>query len=279
LGAELAPQAVPGFTDRAYNLYDADGALKFRESLQQFRKGTIAILITRTPFKCPAAPYEAALLIDSYCRARGIRENVTINIYTPEDQPMPVAGSSVGSAARAILEQRGIGYFTEHLVLKIDVESKRMLFEIDEASFDLLLGIPPHIASKVVREAGLLGPTGWIPVDAATLQTKFSDVYAIGDVNAIKLHNGMFLPKAGVFAESQAAVVAERISSRIKGEETSSIFTGEGYCYLEVGNGEAALGAGNFYATPSPNVKLEAPSPRYLDEKRDFESSRLSKWF
>ena len=278
LGAELAPQEIHGFKEAAYNFYDSKGAHMAQEALQQFSNGTIAILITRTPFKCPAAPYEAAFLIDSFFRNKRIRQSVDMKLYTPEPQPMPAAGADVGNVIVKMLKERNIEYFPEHNVLKIDAASKRVLFEIDEAGFELLLGVPPHIAPSVVRNADLLGPTGWIPVDSRTLQTRFANVYAIGDVTTIKLANGMFLPKAGVFAENQAKVVAERISADVGGESSSERFRGEGHCYLEVGNGMAAYGSGNFFATPSPSVKLENPSQKYRKEKEDFEKSRIAEW-
>jgi sulfide:quinone oxidoreductase len=278
LGAELAPQEINDFSV-AYNFYDAYEAHKLQIALQQFTSGTIVILITRTPFKCPAAPYEAAFLIDALLRKRGIRGRVELKLFTPEPHPMPVAGPSVGDALIKMLKERHIDYFPEHNVLKIDAASKRILFEVDETEFDLLLGVPPHVAPSVVREAGLTGPTGWISVDPRTLQTRFTGVYAIGDVAAIKLANGMFLPKAGIFAENEARIVAENICSDIKGEKGFSAFTGEGYCYVEVGEGMAAYGIGNFYASPAPSVNLEYPSTQYRREKEEFERSRVSRWF
>ena len=278
LGAELAPQDIKGLQEAAYNFYDSNEAYKVQNALQQFSKGTIAILITRTPFKCPAAPYEAAFLIDSFLRNKKVRRRVNIKLYTPEPQPMPVAGIDVGNAVVKMLQERNIDYFPEHNVLKIDASSKRVLFEVDEAEFDMLLGVPPHVAPPVVRKADLLGPTGWIPVDPKTLQTRFLNVYAIGDVTTIKLANGMFLPKAGVFAENQAKVVAEKIFADVGGESSPTMFSGEGYCYLEVGNGMAAYGVGNFFATPSPAVRLENPSMQYRKEKEDFERSRITEW-
>jgi len=278
LGAELAAHEIKGFSEAAYNFYDAYGAYKLQNALHQFLGGTIVILITRTPFKCPAAPYEAAFLIDSVLRKKGIRKHVEIKLYTPEPQPMPVAGLDVGNAIMTMLSERKIHYFPDHVVLKIDAPSKKILFEIDEVEFDILAGVPPHIAPRVVREAELLGPTGWIPVDPKNLQTKFPNLYAIGDITAIRLANGMFLPKAGIFAENQAKVVAENISAEIRGQSGVGEFTGEGYCYLEVGNGLAAYGAGKFYTIPSPSVRLEPPSMQYRKEKEGFEKSRIAEW-
>lgn len=278
LGVDLAPQEIRGFSEAAYNLYDAHGALRLQTALEQFQKGVVAVLISRTPFKCPAAPYEAAFLIDALLRRRGVRSQTEVNVYTPEPRPMPVAGPKVGEALQEMLKERNIGFFPEHAVLKVDNESKRLLFEVDEARFDLLVGVPPHVAPRVVREAGLLDATGWIPVDERTLQTHFPRVFAIGDITAIRLLNGMFLPKAGVFAEAEARVVAEAIATEILGGKSTASFNGEGFCYIEVGDGKAAYGVGNFFASPAPQVRMMPPSERYRKEKEDFESSLLAAW-
>ncbi|MFN3928824.1 MAG: hypothetical protein ACK4OK_04225 [Thermoflexus sp.] len=116
-------------------------------------------------------------------------------------------------------------------------------------------------------------------VDPRTLQTRFPGVYAIGDITEILLPNGMPLPKAGVFAEAEGQVVAERIAATFAGREPEATFGGEGFCYLEMGRGEAMLVRGRFLAEPAPEIELTDPSPRYLEEKRAFEAERLRAWF
>jgi sulfide:quinone oxidoreductase len=278
LGAERAPQAVPGFPEAALNLYEADGALKIREVLADFNGGRIVVLVSRTPFSCPSAPYEAAFLIDSVLRERGVRDRSEIAIYTPEDQPMPVAGPAVGVPLVEMLTERGIEFHKEQIALKIDAASRKVLFEIDETSYDVLVGVPGHKAPQSVRESQLVDASGWVPVDAATLQTRHPGVFAIGDVTAIRLANGMFLPKAGVFADGHARVVAENIAAEIGGSGGTSQFKGYGFCYVEVGGGVAAYGAGNFYGLPGPRVTLEQPAERFRREKEEIERTALALW-
>lgn len=278
LGAERAPQAVPGFPEAALNLYEADGALKIREALADFSGGRIVVLVSRTPFSCPSAPYEAAFLIDSVLRERGVRDRSEIAIYTPEDQPMPVAGPAVGAPLVEMLTERGIEFHKERIALKIEAATRRVLFEIDETTYDLLVGVPGHKAPQPVRESQLVDASGWVPVDAATLQTRHPGVFAIGDVTAIRLANGMFLPKAGVFADGHARVVAENIAAEIGGSGETSQFKGYGFCYVEVGGGMAAYGAGNFYGLPGPRVTLEQPAERFRREKEEIERTALALW-
>lgn len=279
LGADLAPYEVPGFSESAYNLYDAAGALKLQEALREFAGGRIVILISRTPFRCPAAPYEAAFLIGSLLVDKGIRDNVELALYTPEPQPMPVAGPEAGNIIRGMLHDANIAYFTQHTVRKVESESRRILFDRGETSYDMLVGIPPHVAPRVVRESGLAGPSGWIPVDPQTLQTSYDGVFAIGDVTAIKLPNGMLLPKAGAFAEAEARVIAENIASKVLGREPSSRYNGDGYCFIEVGHGMAGFASGAFYASPTPRIKFEPLSSEHYREKHRIESLLLDTWF
>jgi sulfide:quinone oxidoreductase len=278
LGTERNPKAVPGFAESALNLYEADGALQIQRALQEFSGGRIVVLVSRTPFSCPSAPYEAAFLIESLLRERGVRQRTEIALYTPEDQPMLVAGPNVGPALIKMLEERGIELHWEQIAMKIDPASRRILFELEDTSFDLLVGVPPHTAPLAVRESGLTDASGWVPVDPTKLQTRHNGVFAIGDVTAIRLPNGMFLPKSGVFADGHARVVAENIAAEIAGEGRTTQYTGHGFCHIEVGDGMAAYGSGNFYGIPGPRVTLEPPSQRYRQEKEELERTLLMLW-
>jgi sulfide:quinone oxidoreductase len=278
LGAELNPRAVPGFAEAALNLYDTQGALQIQRALGEFEGGRIIVLIARTPFSCPAAPYEAAFLIDSLLRERGVRHRSEIALYTPEDQPMLVAGPAVGAALAKMLEERGIELHWEQIPMKINPASRRILFELEDTTFDLLVGVPPHVAPLAVRQSGLADASGWVPVDQTSLQTRHAGVFAIGDVTAIRLPIGMFLPKAGVFADEQARVAAANIAAEISGEGRATQYMGHGFCYVEVGDGMAAYGSGNFYGIPAPSVTLEPPSQRYRQEKVDQERTLLALW-
>lgn len=287
LGADLVPDQVPGFVGATHNLYDVQSAYELRGALAAFERGRVVVLITRAPFRCPAAPYEAAFLVDWLFRQRGIRERVEIAVYTPEKQPMAVTGPAVGAALREMLAEREIAYYPEHTASRIDAAARAVHFDGDVAAYDLLIGIPPHRAPRAVAEAGLTDATGYIPAhpqtlallaDPDTLETRYPGVFALGDVASIRLLNGMLLPKTGVFAEEEARVVAANIAAEVRGTSPSARFDGSGSCYVEVGDGKAAYGVGNFYAYPGPRFTLEPPTPRYRREKESLERV-LETWF
>ncbi|MHB1186870.1 NAD(P)/FAD-dependent oxidoreductase [Thiobacillus sp.] len=183
LGAELAPDAVPGLAQAGHNLYSLAGAEAIRDARLTLTHGRIALLVSAMPFKCPAAPYEAAMLLEWDYRRRGLRDRVQIDLYSPEPGPMSVAGPEASAQVRAMVEQKGIGYHPQEKVASVDPGARRIHFESGvSADFDLLVYVPPHRAPESVRAAGLCGDSGWVKVDRATLATPFPGVYAIGDV-------------------------------------------------------------------------------------------------
>jgi len=257
LGADLAPQTLPGFSEAAHTPYNLDGATRLWEALQDFEGGRVAVLVSSMPFKCPAAPYETALLLDDYLRRRGIREQSELDVYTPEKLPMGVAGPQMGEAVVGMLEAGGIRFNPELNTSRIEVDQKSLHFtNQDVAQFDLLVGIPPHRAPEAIKQSPLANQAGWISVDKHTLQTQYTNVYAIGDVAAITLANGMALPKAGVFADGQGSIVAQRIAEDISGIGARAEFDGLGFCWIESGGGSAGFASGDFYAEPDPRVPL-----------------------
>ncbi|MFA5779340.1 MAG: FAD/NAD(P)-binding oxidoreductase [Elusimicrobiota bacterium] len=282
LGAELNKSGLPSVakTDKIFNFYCLEDAKLASEVIGNFTNGKIAILVYSLPFKCPAAPYEAALLLDYFFTKKNLRDKTDIQIFTPEILPMLTAGAMLGNAVKQMVEQRNIKFNPGLKFISIDGEKQEIKFENNRVEhFDLLLVVPPHQAPKVVKDAGLTGESGWVSVDSKTLQTKYENVFAIGDVTSIKLPNGKILPKAGVFAHYQAEVVAKNIANEIKGNDKKTEFNGKGSCFLEMGYGKAGYASGDFYASPDPAIKLHKPSKIWHIGKILFEKWWFWKWF
>jgi sulfide:quinone oxidoreductase len=281
LGADLAPDLIPGLAQAGHNFYTLDGAGSLRDARLKVQSGRVVVLVSAMPFKCPGAPNEAAMLLEYDCRKRGVRDRVQLDLYTAEPGPMPVAGSVVSGALRQMIESKGIGYHPNHAVTAVDPAQRRISFANGAtADFDLLAYIPPHRAPQVVRDAGLCADSGWVPVDRGTLATKFPGVFAIGDVTGIMLTSiNKPLPKAGVFAHNEAEVVAQNIARAITGKGADQRFAGDGACFIETGDGRAAFGTGNFYADPGPQIDLKQPSMILHLGKVMYEKYWLFRWF
>lgn len=275
LGAELAPEAIPGFGQYAYNVYDPQDIPRAAQALNEFQGGTLLIGVFGVPYKCPPAPYEMALLIREALQARGAKGN--IEVFTPQPVSMPLLGQVGCDIIEGRLADSGITFLPNRKATA--VEAGEVVFTNERRRYDLLFGIPPHRPPAVVRESGLVSESGWVSVNSRTLETQFPGVYAIGDVVQIAMANGKPLPKAGVFAEGMGETVADRIAAAFKGQEPDATFAGEGGCYLEVGEGQAMMVRGHFMAVPAPEIALTDASAQLLEEKRAFETQRLQAWF
>jgi sulfide:quinone oxidoreductase len=278
LGASTFPEKVPGLREGAYNLYDLEGAEKIRDAIAGYQGGRMTVLVSSVPFKCPAAPYEAALLLNSYFKER--KREVEIEVMTPEQLPMGVAGPEVGNMVVSLLQKNGIRFTPQYQVTKIRPKKREIAFQ-DGTSlpYDFLIGIPPHGAPPVLNGSPVIGESGWVHVNPRTLETNIENVYALGDVTSIPLSMGKPLPKAGVFAHYQSVVVAHEIEAKISGLIPKKEFEGNGACFIELGGGKAGFASGNFYAEPEPVVHIKKPSRLLHWKKLLFEKWWFRKWF
>jgi sulfide:quinone oxidoreductase len=279
LGAELAPEALPGFAQAAHNVYTLQGAAAARDALGRFDGRRLAVVVSRLPYKCPAAPYETAFLAEALLRHRGVRDRTTIDLYTPEPYPMPTAGPVLGGALAAMLAERGITLHPQQTVERVDPAAGELVLAGGErARYDLLLGVPPHRAPEVLRSSGLAADSGFVSVDPRRLATTAAGVYAVGDATAIPIAAGKLLPKAGVFAEAEAAVVAANLAAELAGHTPTARFDGTGGCFVELGDGRAAFASGDFYAADAPAIRLRRPGRRWHLGKLAFEQYWLRRW-
>jgi sulfide:quinone oxidoreductase len=110
-------------------------------------------------------------------------------------------------------------------------------------------------------------------VNPLTLETSAPGVYAVGDVTSVGT------PKAGVFSEGQAAVVADEIVARHRGVDAPDGYDGRGVCYIEFGGDQVARVAVTFRSGEPPVGYLEGPSFDYTADKAEFGASRIRRWF
>jgi sulfide:quinone oxidoreductase len=174
-----------------------------------------------------------------------------------------------GLAARHVKE------LPEHLVTGIDPASlTAQLASGETLSYDLFVGIPIHRAPAVLADSGLV-VNKWVPVDQSNLRTRFPGVYALGDVCS----GPRTVPKAGIFAEAAARVVADDIASAIRGDEPPAPYEGSGICYAEFGGGLVSKVEVNFLRGDTPAAQRHDPSLEYAAEKEEFGAARRTRWF
>jgi sulfide:quinone oxidoreductase len=272
LGAEVVPDAVPGLEEAiaagaAGHFYTLGGALHLRERLACFAGGRILVVVARLPYKCPPAPYEGALLIAERLREQRLSDASRIDLFTPEPQPLAVAGPVVGQQLAALLAERGIVLHTGQTLEGIDAAHCEAIFSSGTREpFDLLVVVPPHRPPAVVRQAGLVAEAGWVPVALPSMRTLVDGVWAIGDVTAVRLPNGLMMPKAAVFAQQQGEAAAREIARSLGANLPEPEVSGRGRCWFITGAGEAGSVEGDFLTEPAPVVRLYPPAPERFQE-------------
>lgn len=275
LGTELAPERIEGFAGSGFNLYDSKQVPQLRDKLMALKQGRVVISIMGAPYKCPPAPYEAAMMISDMLEKNGTRKSIQIDIFAPSPIALPVAGPKVSSDVVEMIGRYGIS-FSPNCKPKA-VRDGEIEFENGRREkFDVLVGIPQHTSPDVVKGSGLAAGE-WIPVDRHTMRTQSENVFAIGDVTEIKIGQ-LAMPKAGIFAEGEAKVVAQEIIDEIAGTKSQAAYNGQGYCYVEAGDRMAGYVEADFYNEAGPAFKLDAPAKKYFEKKHEFERTRLKEW-
>jgi len=274
LGADYDMAATPGFEAGGHEYYTLAGAERLRDALADFDGGRVLVSVLGQPFKCPPAPFEGSFLLHEYFMQRGIRDSVQMSTTFPMQRPVPVTGA-VAQMFRDALAERGVEELPQRLVTGIDPNTRMAQLASGETlPYDLFVGIPVHRAPDVLAASGLT-VNGWVPVDQDNLRTQFPGVYALGDVCT----GPRTVPKAGIFAESAALVVADDIAAAISGAEPPAPFEGSGVCYAEFGAGLVSKVEVNFLRGNGPEAQRYDPSREYALEKEQFGATRRARWF
>jgi sulfide:quinone oxidoreductase len=274
LGADYDVAATPGLAEGGNEFYSVSGAFGLRDLLPRFERGPAIVGVTGKSFKCPPAPSETALLLHDLLTASGRRSATDITLVMPFGTPVPPSPDT-SQALLAAFAERGITFVKDNLVKELEPGRKvAVLSDGRELPYQLFLGIPVHRVPQVVVESGLAShPHDWVPVDKRTLETKFPGVYAVGDVN------GVGTPKAGVFAEGSARIVAQAILARLGSGPAPAPYEGRGSCYVEFGHEQVGRVDVDFLTGPKPTGTFQPPSEALVAEKVRFGSSRRERWF
>lgn len=274
MGADYDMAATPGFEEGGHEYYTLAGAERLRDALADFDGGRVLVSVLGQPFKCPPAPFEGAFLMHEHFTRQGLRDAVQMSTTFPMQRPVPVT-REVSQVFRDGLASRGIEERPQHLVTSIDPATREARLATGETlPYDLFVGIPVHRAPEPLAASGL-AVDGWVPVDQANLRTRFPQVYALGDVCT----GPRTVPKAGLFAESAALVVADDIAAEVSGEEPPAPYEAAGVCYAEFGDGLVSKVDVNFLRGDAPSARPHDPSLEYAAEKAEFGATRRARWF
>ena len=236
LGAELER------SDRLEGLespWELDDALAARERLGGFDGGHAVVGVESWPYRCPPAPFEAAMMLRYLAEQRGVSERTDITVFHTWEKPMETFGPLMVDGFGRFLDQRAVD-FEGAFDLESHDASDRVLRGADgrEFEYDLAMVIPAHRAPAVIADSGLAAEGGYMDVKLPSMiSPEHPDVWGIGDVVAPTIGLGM----AGVFAHFQAEHVATQIIDRVRGTFAGELYNMVGVCVMDTGYEGAAV--------------------------------------
>ena len=273
LGADLDPAATPGVVEEGTEYYSVEGANRVRSVLTAFEGGDAIVGVLGNFYKCPAAPFETAIMLHDYLEKRNLRAASSIKVISPLPKPIPISDEASNGILQACHE-RDIEWWPQLKTTALDPASKTAtLSDEQRIPYSLFLAIPVHRAPKVVEQSALAEEDGWIGVDHRTFATKFANVYALGDVTNAPV------PRVGVMAEGEADTLADVLVHQLRGGDTPEDFQGNVKCYIEFGGPKVAKFEANFLSGPTPVGTFTEASEEIAAMKVEFGASRRRRWF
>jgi sulfide:quinone oxidoreductase len=273
LGADLDPAATPGVLEEGTEYYSVAGANHVRTVLPTFEGGDVIVGVLGPFFKCPAAPFETAIMLHDYLERRGLRAASTIKVISPMPKPIPISDEASNGILDA-LGERDIEWRPQSRVTALDPATKTAaLADGQTVPYSLFLAIPVHRAPKVVEQSALVEEDGWIAVDHRTFATKFENVYAVGDVTSAPV------PRVGAIAEGEAGTLADVLVHQLQGGDAPEPYKGIVTCYIEFGGPKVARFDANFLSGPTPIGTFTEASEEIAASKVEFGATRRRRWF
>ena len=240
------------------------------------RAGGCSLSVLGQPFKCPPAPFEGSFLLHEYFTQRGIRDSVQMSTTFPMARPVPVTGE-VSQMFRDGLAARGVEELPEHLVTGIDPATRTAQLASGETlPVRPVRRHPGAPGARRARRRRASRSTAGCPSTSPTSGPSFPGVYALGDVCT----GPRTVPKAGIFAESAARVVADDIAAAISGAEPPAPYEGIRRLLRRVRRRTREQGRGQL----PPRRCARRPAIRPLarvrrSRSRQFGATRRARWF
>ena len=144
----------PGCVEGGHEFYTEAGAFALRDVLAAFDGGRVIVGVTSTPFKCPPAPSETALLMHDLLATAGRPRPVRDLAGDAAAGADPAVAGGVAGAARGVRRARHrLAPRDDWCASSTPPARSRVFADGSEMPYDLFLGVPVHRVPPVVVEA------------------------------------------------------------------------------------------------------------------------------
>ena len=262
LGADYDMDATPGLAEGANEFYSVAGATALRELLPAFTGGRVVIGVCGAPFKCPPAPSECALMLHDHLVERGLREACDIKIVMPFGRPIPPSPDTSARAARGVRRAR-------HRVRRRPARRLHRSRAQGRSARRRAASCRSTCSSACRSTAPRTwcSPAGW-PRTATSPSSRARSRRVTRTCTPWATCATVGVPKAGVFAERAAGVVAAALIAKLRGEPDPEGYDGLGSCYIEFGHGRSPASTSTSSPAPSRRARSSRRPSRWRRRRR-----------
>jgi sulfide dehydrogenase [flavocytochrome c] flavoprotein subunit len=259
-----------------------DGAqtLLLRRQLEAMDDGgVVGMAIPGNPFRCPPGPYERISMIASYLKRAKPRSKILALDAKEAFSKQGLFQDAWNALYPGMIEW--VPSNRDGKVVRVDAREKVLETEFGEKHrFAVANVIPPQSAARIAIEAGLTDPSGWVPVNPITFESRAAPgIHVIGDANIPGP-----MPKSGYIANSTAKQAVASAAALLRGE-TPPQAVYYNTCYSHVGADYGISVVGIFRPNGEGTAIVEVPnsggvSPRGdLPEQRRLEATYADSWY
>jgi len=239
--------------------WDPAGAEAAREAAMGFRGGTVAVVVSALPYRCPPAPFGLAMELAALYREE--RREARVVIATPEETPLAAVGGGVPEFLTESCATAGVDLisgFTPDLGSLAGGELRST--DGRSLTFDLALVVPPHVRSPLLADLPGEGPL--VPVSPA-FESPEPNLFVVGDAAMTPL------PRAADVAAAEGRTAADAVLARLGLAPERGPHLPEPECYVGHGGGLysriSVRYLGGLPPTGEPEVTIEGPSERLAE--------------
>jgi sulfide dehydrogenase [flavocytochrome c] flavoprotein subunit len=181
--------------------------------LHAMRQGGVFVMaIPDNPFRCPPGPYERISMVAEYLKRHNPRAKIIALDAKNGFSKQPLFQEAWEELYPGMIEWRGAS--NDGRVMAVNPAELECVTEFGErVKGDVVNVIPPQMAGKIARDAGLAAASGWCPIKPASFESaQVPDIWVLGDANIAAP-----MPKSGFAANTQAKHAIACIAASLAG--------------------------------------------------------------